>query len=261
MDPNALLRLFSLAGRVALVTGASGDIGRALARGLAGAGAIVALSGRNVAALEDARQEIVAAGGRAQSFPADISRVDEARQLAQAVVQALGGVDILVNCAGTNRRMPILEMPPEVYDQIMATNLRSAYFLSQALVPAMAARGGGKIINIGSLTSLTALANVAVYGMTKSALAHLTKSMAIEWAAYNVQVNCLCPGFIHTRLTEPLWSDEHKRAWMLERVPLKRAGRPDDLVGLAIYLAAPASDFLTGQVIAVDGGFLAGGNW
>jgi NAD(P)-dependent dehydrogenase (short-subunit alcohol dehydrogenase family) len=151
-------------------------------------------------------------------------------------------------------------MTPPIYDEIVTTNLKAIYFLSQQAMPQMVKSGGGKIINIGSVTSAVGLNDVSVYGMTKGGLALLTKTMAVEWAPANIQVNCLCPGFIATELTVPLW--ESSRAdWILARVPAKRPGEPRDLVGMAIYLAAPASDFTTGQAIYVDGGFTAGNAW
>ncbi len=261
MNAEQLLSLFSLDGAVALVTGASGGIGRALAQGLAAAGATVALNGREAARLHVVEQDIQRAGGAAGAFPADISDLATHAPLVAAVVERFGRLDILLNCAGMNRRMPITDMTPAVYDEIMATNLRGLYFLSQAAVPQMVRQGGGKIINIGSLTSAIGLADVSVYGMTKSAVAQLTKTMAIEWAEHNIQVNCLCPGFFETELTVPLWGDPGRRRWMLERIPLRRSGQPSDLVGLTIYLASPASDYTTGQTFFVDGGFTAGSQW
>lgn len=261
MNVAALLELFSLRDRVALVTGASGGIGCTLAHGLAMAGATVAISGRSVAKLEQLQAAIADQDGVATVFPADLSDLAAIPELVAAVQQQFGRIDVLVNCAGTNQRMPIQETTPDVYDQIMATNLRSIYFLTQAVMRGMVAQSSGKIINIGSLTSTVGLADVSVYGMTKSALAQLTKTMAVEWAAHNVQVNCLCPGFIATELTAPLWDDPARRQWMLDRLPLKRPGQPADLVGMAIYLASPASDYMTGQTVYVDGGFLAGSQW
>jgi NAD(P)-dependent dehydrogenase (short-subunit alcohol dehydrogenase family) len=261
MQNEALVQLFSLRGRVALVTGASGGIGQALARALALAGATVALSGRSTGKLEALRQQIHGQGGTAFVFPADLAEMSAIPALVDAVAAQCGRIDILVNCAGANRRMPITEVTPAIYDQIMATNLRSAYFLSQAVLPHMIRQGGGKIINIGSLTSTIGLADVSVYGMTKSALAQLTKTMAIEWAPHNVQVNCLCPGFIATELTAPLWASPTRSAWILDRLPIKRPGTPEDLMGITIYLASSASDYTTGQAIYVDGGFLAGSQW
>lgn len=261
MNVAALLELFSLHGRVALVTGASGGIGQALAQGLAMAGAAVALSGRSVAKLTQLEQAITAQDGVTAAFPADIRELTAIPTLVETVLERFGRIDILVNCAGTNHRRPIQETTPDVYDQIMDTNLRSIYFLTQVVARDMIARGRGKIINIGSLTSQVGLADVSVYGMTKSALAQLTKTMAIEWAAHNVQVNCLCPGFIATELTTPLWDDPARRQWMLDRLPIKRPGQPADLIGMTIYLASAASDYMTGQTVYVDGGFLAGSQW
>lgn len=261
MDAHALLRLFSLEGRAALITGASGDIGAALAGGLAAAGARVALSGRAPAQLERVRAAIEAAGGAAEVFPADLADRAAPGALAEAVAERLGRIDVLVNCAGMNRRQPIGAVTDENYDAIMDVNLRAAFFLSQAVQPHMARQGGGKIINIGSLTVAVGLAEVSVYGMTKSALAQLTRTMAVEWAPHNIQVNCLAPGFIATELTAPLFADARRSRWIMERLPSQRPGRPADLVGMAIFLAAPASDYMTGQTVYVDGGFMAGSAW
>jgi NAD(P)-dependent dehydrogenase (short-subunit alcohol dehydrogenase family) len=261
MHAPILQELFSLNGRVALVTGASGGIGAALAEGLAAAGAAVALSGRNEARLDSLAQSIHAAGGSAATFAADLDEPEAGARLAAAVADTLGPIGILVNCAGRNRRQPIAAVSPAVYEEIMSTNLRGLYFLSQAVLPQLMDQGGGKVINIGSLTSAIGLADVSVYGMTKAALAQLTRTMAIEWAEHNIQVNCLCPGFIATELTAPLWSDPQRSRWMLDRLPIKRAGKPADLLGMAIYLASRASDYTTGQTFFVDGGFLAGSQW
>ena len=186
---------------------------------------------------------------------------DQLAPLVAAVGAHYGQIDILLNCAGTNQRMPIAAVTPAVYNTIMDTNLRSAYFLSQAALPLLIKAGGGKIVNVGSLTSAVGLADVSVYGMSKSALAQLTKTMAIEWALQNIQVNCLCPGFIATELTAPLWQDPVRSRWMLDRILMKRAGQPDDLTGLAIMLSSRASDYITGQSIYVDGGFTVGSQW
>jgi NAD(P)-dependent dehydrogenase (short-subunit alcohol dehydrogenase family) len=261
MNSSALRDLFSLAGRVALVTGASGDIGAALAEGLAAAGASVALSGRDAAQLEALRARIVADGGAATVFPADLAEHHAAAALAESVASELGRLDVLVNCAGMNRRQPATDVTAANYDLIMDVNLRAAFFLCQAAQPHMARAGGGKIINIGSLTVATGLADVSVYGMSKSALAQLTKTLAVEWAPHNIQVNCLSPGFIATELTEPLFANERRRGWILDRLPNKRPGRPADLIGMAVFLATPASDYMTGQTVFVDGGFTAGSQW
>ncbi|HMO57698.1 MAG TPA: glucose 1-dehydrogenase [Roseiflexaceae bacterium] len=261
MNTTLLSNYFNLDGKVALVTGASGGIGSAIARGLAIAGARVAIHGRSAEKLAKVAAAIGAAGGVCEQFTSDLGDHEAPAALVAAVAERCGGIDILVNCAGLNRRMPINEMTPEVYDLIMDANLRSAYFLSQAALSHMIAAGGGKVIHIGSLTSLIGLANTSVYGMTKSALAQLTKTMAVEWAQHNIQVNCICPGFIATDLTANLFADPVKSEWILSRIPSHQPGKPDDLAGMAIYLASPAANYTTGQVLFVDGGFTAGSPW
>ncbi|HEX5415170.1 MAG TPA: glucose 1-dehydrogenase [Chloroflexota bacterium] len=253
--------LFGLDGKVALVTGASGGIGSGLARGLALAGATVALNGRSPERLAEARDTILAQGGHAEVFPADLGDLAAVSRLVDSVVDRYGGLDILVNCAGVNKREPIVEVTPETFERITNLNLRAAYFLSQAALPKLVERGGGKIVHIGSLNAAFGLGTISVYGLTKGAMAQMTKVQAVEWARHNVQVNCLCPGFIETELTAPLWADEAKRRWLLDRVPANRPGLPADLVGMCLYLASTASAFTTGQAIYVDGGFTAGGQW
>ncbi len=261
MNVHFLRSLFGLDGKVALITGASGGIGRELAHGLAMAGASVALSGRSPEKLAEVRDTILAHEGLAEVFPADLADLAEVPRLIDAVVERFGGLDILVNCAGVNQREPIVEVTPATFDRITNLNLRAVYFLSQAAFPRLVQRGGGKIVHIGSLNATFGLGRVSVYGLTKGALVQLTKVQAVEWAPHNVQVNCLCPGFIQTDLTAPLWEDDTKRDWMLGRVPARRPGQPSDLVGMCLYLASPASNFTTGQAIYVDGGFTAGGQW
>lgn len=261
MANDYLRELFALDGRVALVTGASSGIGRELAQGLAAAGATVALSGRSAERLAATRRAIEEAGGRAEAFAAELGELAAVQPLADAVLGRFGQIDILLNCAGMNQREPIAQVRPETYERIMNVNLRSAFFLSQAVQPGMVARGGGKVIHIGSLTTSYGIGNIAVYGLSKSAIGQLTRAMAVEWAEQNIQVNCICPGWIETELTRPLWADEHRRGWILGRVPMKRPGKPRDLVGMAVYLASPASDFTTGQTFYIDGGFMAGGQW
>ena len=246
---------------MALITGASGGIGRALADGLSAAGATVAFSGRNATRLDEAVTAILANGGAAAAFPVDIENVDSVRGLVDATMGAFGRIDILVNCAGMNRRQPIVDVTSETYDQIMNVNLKSAYFLSQAVAPIMARQGGGKIIHIGSINAAIGLSGVSVYGLSKSALVQTTKVMAIEWAKDNIQVNTLCPGFIKTELTEPLWQDPNRSGWIMDRLSIKRPGKPEDLIGMAIYLASQASNYTTGQAMYVDGGMLAGSPW
>lgn len=255
-----LQNLFSLEGRVAVVTGASSGLGRELAQGLARAGAHVALCGRSEERLAATQRQIADGGGEAAAFTADLGVLATIAPLVEGIVARFGRIDILVNCAGMNKREPITTVTPETYERIMDVNLKSVYFLSQLALPYLSERGG-KVINIGSLATAYGVGNLSVYGLAKSAIGQLTRVMAVEWAASNVQVNCLCPGWIATELTEPLWNDPHRRQWILDRVPMHRPGIPAELVGFVIYLASHASDFTTGQTFYIDGGFMAGGQW
>lgn len=256
-----LTRLFSLEGKGVLVTGASGGIGRELAVGLAEAGASVGVHGRNTEEIEITCSQVEAVGGRATPLPADLSDTTACRTLIADTLGALGRLDILVNCAATNRRMPISEVSEDDYDFIMAVNLKSVYFLTQTAHPIMRDQGGGKVIHIGSINAFFGLDTVSVYGASKGGMAQLTKVMAVEWAPDNIQVNCIVPGFIHTPLSEPLWSDHQKSRWFRSRLPMRRPGEPEELLGLTLFLASHASDYVTGQSIVIDGGFSAGGSW
>ena len=259
---SLLQRLFSLQGKTALITGAGGGIGRVLALALAEAGALVAIHDVDADLLAESSRAVADTGGEAVSFLADLAEVEHCRRLVREVHDSLGRLDVLVNCAGMNRRALIAAVTEDDYETIMAVNLRSIFFLSQAAYPIMRAQGGGKIINIGSLNAFFGLGTVSVYGMTKGAVTQLTRTMAIEWAKDNIQVNCIAPGFMLTPLTETsLWGDEQKRRWLLGRIPMRRPGQPDELVGITLLLAAGASSYLTGQTIVVDGGVLAGGSW
>jgi 2-deoxy-D-gluconate 3-dehydrogenase len=259
---SILEQLFSLQGKTALITGATGGIGEALAIGFAQAGATVGINGRSAEKVNATCHTITAAGDAAIPFVADLTTVAACRQLVAAANAALGRIDILINCAGMNRRKPAAEVTEEDWTTILDVNLRSAYFLSQAVQPIMAAQGGGKIINIGSVTNTYGLDGVTVYGATKAGLAQVTRTMAIEWAPENIQVNMIAPGFIQTPLTEAgLFQNERRRRWLEARTPMRRPGQPQDLLGAALLLAAPASDYMTGTTVTVDGGFLIGGSW
>jgi gluconate 5-dehydrogenase len=261
-DGDSMLHdLFSLQGKTALITGASGGIGGAMAVAYARAGATIGVHGRDHERVAATCQEIEKVGGQAVPLYADLTDVKACRDLIQEAHQKLGRLDILVNNAGTNRRKPIAEVTEDDYEFITATNARAVYFLSQSAHVIMKAQGSGKIIHIGSMNVHYALESVSVYGTTKGAVTQLTKVQAVEWAGDNIQVNCITPGYIRTPLSEPIWSDPKRSAWLLARLPIRRAGVPEDLIGAALLLAGAASDYITGQNIVVDGGFMAGGSW
>lgn len=258
---STLERFFSLKGKAALLTGAGGGIGHALGAALAGAGAEVALQARTMDKLEDLAADIGRTGGKAHRFTAELSDVRAARELVERARSAMGRLDILINCAAMNRRKPIREVTEDDWDTIMAVDLKSLYFMSQAAHAIMRTQGGGKIVHIGSLNSSFALGSVSVYGAAKGAVAQLTKVMAVEWAKDNVQVNCVIPGFVDTPLSKPLWAQPFKAEWMRSRIPMRRAARPDEIAGPVLLLSSAASSYVTGTTVVVDGGVLAGGWW
>jgi 2-deoxy-D-gluconate 3-dehydrogenase len=249
--------LFSLKGKVAIVTGGNGGIGRGIARGFASAGSTVVIAARNEAKSADVVREIQKEfGGQVLGIRANIAKEDEVRFLVQQVLSTLGSIDILVNNAGINR--PKLPETYEIseWDEIMDTNLRGAFLCSREVYPAMKAGGSGKIINIGSMLSLFGLAQAAVYGASKGGIVQLTRSLAVAWAKDHIQVNAILPGYINTELTLRLKKNVPTlNERVLSRTPAARWGEADDLAGAAIFLASPASDFLTGVALPVDGGF------
>jgi 2-deoxy-D-gluconate 3-dehydrogenase len=265
MDPKRVLEAFRLEGKVALVTGASRGLGRAMALGLAGAGADVALVGRDCSTLEPVAQEIERELSRkALCVPLDVADIEAIRPAVDGVIQQLGRIDILVNNAGMNIRNTTLEFTPEEWDAVLDTNLKGTFFLTQHVGRHMIANGQGKILNIGSMTAFLGVPTVPAYTASKAALQQLTRLLAVEWAEHNIQVNALAPGWISTDLTNPLKTRpdlQPRYQWVVSRTPMGRFGEPDELVGAAVFLCSPAADFITGQVLAVDGGILAGSDW
>jgi 2-deoxy-D-gluconate 3-dehydrogenase len=250
--------LFSLKGQVAIVTGGGRGLGRGMAIALAGAGADAVLISRTADELNTTVQEIRRAGGQADAYPGDVGNVEEMTDLIQSIHSAKGRIDILVNNAGFAVRKPALEFTPDDWERQVGVNLKAAYFVAQAAAKIMKDQGRGKIINIGSLSSFIGLQNASVYGITRGGILSMTRSLAIEWARYRINVNAIAPGYFHTKQTAPLFADEKRREWMLSRIPLGRSGLAEDLAGAAVFLASGASDYITGQVIIVDGGWLAG---
>jgi len=248
--------LFDLSGRVAVVTGGNGGIGLGMAKGLAAAGASVALAARNAAKGEEAVAALVASGARSAFIALDVADEDSCRAMIDETVARFGRLDILVNNAGTSIRKPPESYTAAEWHTVLDTNLTGALFCSQAAHPIMRQAGGGKIINIGSMYSIFGTSYGAAYAASKGGLVQLTKSLAIAWAKDNIQVNAVLPGWIDTELTQGARRhvpELHDR--VLDRTPADRWGVPGDLAGIAVFLAAPASDFVTGAAIPVDGGY------
>lgn len=258
MSINANLeKLFSLEGKVVLLTGAVGGIGSELARGLSGAGASMALADLSIAPIEQLIGTLE--GDNHAAFALDIRSLASIRQLVADVIERFGRIDVLVNCAGINKREGFLDVEEDTYDRIMDINLKGLYFLTQTVVRESMMKTGGKIINMASYNSTSMLGGVSVYGATKSAVAALTRSMAIEWAKFNIQANAIAPGHILTALTKVTWENEHRAGYLRERIAAERPGNPDELVGITVLLASGASSYITGALINVDGGAIAGG--
>jgi gluconate 5-dehydrogenase len=249
--------LFDLSGRTALVTGSSGGLGFAMAAGLAEAGARLVLNGRDGARLEAAAHDLAKAGHSVSTLPFDV--VDETA--IQAAFDRLDrdgiAVDILVNNAGIQFRKPMIELAGTDWRRVVDTNLTAPFLLGREAARRMIPRGGGKIINIGSLMSEVARATIAPYSAAKGGIKMLTRSMAAEWAAHNIQANAIGPGYIETEMNRALIDDSAFNAWVKKRAPAGRWGRPDELIGTAVFLASHASNYVNGQMIFVDGGMLA----
>ena len=248
---------FSLAGKVALVTGATSGIGRRQALALAWAGAAVVLLGRREAKLQEAVAEIEAVEARAAALSADLSDRAQLPKIAEHAMVPFGSIDILINAAGVNFRQPAEEITLESWDLTLNLNLAVPFFLARELVPAMKAEGWGRIINIASLQSSRAFANGLAYGASKGGISQLTRAMTEAWSRHGITCNAIAPGFFPTELTAPVYENPELLDKLAAQTTIGRNGVLPDLDGLTVFLASPASDYVTGQVIHLDGGFTA----
>jgi NAD(P)-dependent dehydrogenase (short-subunit alcohol dehydrogenase family) len=250
--------LFDLSARVAVVTGTSRGLGQYMARALAKAGADIVLTSRDLGRLAPFEAEIKSLGRRTFSVELDVRRHDSIQKMVVAAEAAFGHLDILVNNAGSNVRKPALDVTWEDWNLILETNLRGSFFVAQAVARGMIARRYGRIINIGSVTTVAGYAGLAPYGASRGGIKQLTMSLADDWGKYGVTVNCLAPGWFRTEQNKVLYENKEWAEYLCDRIPLKRPGQPQDLDAAVVFLAAESSRYITGQTLLVDGGISTG---
>lgn len=249
--------LFNIEGKIALVTGSTGGLGNTLAKGLAAYGATVILHGRNQDKLNQKVTELKDEGFQVHGYTFDIRKSKEVKEAVERIEKEVGPVDILVNNAGITLRAPLEDFKEDDWNAIIDTNLTGAFMVAKAVVQSMIQRKSGKIINISSVQSEQGRSTIAPYTASKGGLKLLTKGMAIDWAQYNIQVNGIGPGYFKTELTKPLYENPEFDAWLCGRTPSNRWGEPKELIGALIFLSSPASSYVNGHMLYVDGGLLA----
>ena len=253
--------LFDLTGKVALVTGSSRGLGQYFARALARAGADLVVTSRTIDSLAPVKKEIEEIGRQALPLELDVRDYDSIQRMAETAYDHYGKIDILVNNAGCNVRKSAVDITWEDWDLVVNTNLKGTFFTTQAVAKKMIPRRYGRIINIGSVTSVFGYANLAPYCASRGGTKQLTMSLADDWGRYGITVNCLAPGWFKTSQTAVLYEDVTWVEYITDRIPMKRPGKPNDLDGAIVFLASDASEYLTGQTILVDGGISTGATW
>ena len=250
--------LFDLSGRVAVVTGASRGLGQAFARALARAGADLAITSRTLGSLRPFQEEIERTGRRVVPLELDVRDERSIRAAVDAANEAFGRIDILVNNAGCNVRKRAADVTWEDWNLVLDTNLRGPFFVAQSVAKHMVARGSGRIINIGSVTSVFGSAGLGPYGASRGGIRQLTMSLADDWGPQGITVNCLAPGWFKTAQNAVMYNDAEWVRYLVDRIPLRRPGKPEDLEGAIVFLASDASAYITGQTLLVDGGITTG---
>jgi len=251
-------QLFDLTGKVAIVTGASRGLGQYFARALARAGADLVITSRTLESLAEFQKEIEALGRRALPLELDVRDYDGIQRMAEAAHRHYGKIDILVNNAGCNVRKPAVDVTWDDWNLVLDTNLRGTFFVAQAVAKLMIPRRYGRIVNIGSVTSVFGYAGISPYCASRGGVKQLTMSLADDWGRYGITVNCLAPGWFKTRQNQALYENKEWVEYICDRIPLHRAGQPNDLDGAVVFLASDASQYITGQTLLVDGGISTG---
>ena len=246
---------FDLTGKVALITGSTRGIGKAIAVAMAAQGARVTVSSRKADACAEVADEIGKSGAETLPFACNVGRKEELRALVDATLARWGRIDVLVCNAAVNPYYgPSISMPDEAFDKVMNTNVRSNFWLCNMVLPQMAERKDGAVVIVSSVAGLGGTARLGAYGISKAADMQLARNLAVEWGAHNIRVNCLAPGVVRTDFAKALWSDPKLYAQLVQRYPLKRIGEPEDIAGAAVFLASRAGRFMTGQTLVLDGG-------